>query len=75
MRIARSARRHGVSDQAIRHAVTNAIRLVATDDAVFVIGADDSGRILELVARTTDDDLVVFHAMPLRPVNAKRYLP
>jgi len=75
VRITRSARRHGVSDQAIRHAVTNAIRLVATDDGVFVIGADDSGRVLELVARTTDDDLVVFHAMPLRTVNAKRYLP
>ena len=75
VRIARSARRHGVGDQAIRHAVTTAIRLVATDDGVFVIGADDSGRMLELVARTTDDDLVVFHAMPLRPVNAKRYLP
>ena len=55
--------------------VTNAIRLVDTDDGVFVIGADASGQMLELVARPTEDgDLVVFHAMPLRPVNAKRYL-
>lgn len=76
MRITQSARRHGVTDEAIRHAVANAIRLVAADDGLFVIGADASGRLLELVARSTEaGDLVVFHAMPLRPANAKRYLP
>lgn len=76
MRIAQSARRHGVSDEAIRHAVANAIRLIDTDDGLFVIGADASGRMLELIARPAEaGDLVVFHAMPLRPVNAKRYLP
>lgn len=76
MRITRSARRHGVSDEAIRHAVTNAIRVLDTDDGMFVIGADASGKVLELVARPTEDgDLLVFHAMPLRPINAKRYLP
>lgn len=60
MRITRSARRHGVSDEAIRHAVANA-----------------SGQMLELAARPTEaaGDLVVFHAMPLRLANAKRYLP
>lgn len=76
MRIAQSARRHGVSDEAIRHAVANAIRLFDTDDGLFVIGADASGRMLELIARPAEaGDLVVFHAMPLRPVNAMRYLP
>ena len=41
-----------------------------------VIGADVSGRMLELVARTSEaGEVVVFHAMPLRTVNAKRYLP
>ncbi len=76
MRIARSVRRHGVSDEAIQHAVVNAIRLVETDDGLFVIGADACGRMLELVARPAEaGDLVVFHAMPLRPANAKRYLP
>ena len=46
------------------------------DDGLFVIGADASGRMLELVARPAEaGDLLVFHAMPLRPVNAKRYLP
>jgi len=76
MRITRTARRHGVSDEAIRHAVANAIRLVDTDDGLFVIGADASGQLLELVTRPTEaGDLLVFHAMPLRPTNAKRYLP
>lgn len=75
MRVAASARRHGVSDEAIRHAVTNAIRLIDTDDGVFLIGADTAGRMLELVTRVAEDgDLTVFHAMPLRAVNAKRYL-
>lgn len=52
----------------IRHAVTNAIRLIETDDRLFVIGADTSGRMLEVVARPTETaGLIVFHAMPLRP--------
>lgn len=76
MKIAASARRHGVSDEAISHAVAHAIRVVETDDALFIIGADASGRMLELVGRPSDaGDLVVFHAMPLRAVNAMRYLP
>lgn len=65
MRITQSARRHGLGDEAIRHAVTNAIRVIDIDDGLFIIGADMSGQILELVARPTEHgDLVVFHAMP-----------
>ncbi len=52
------------------------MRLVETDDGLFVIGADMSGQMLELLAVEAETgDLVVFHAMPLRPENAKRYLP
>jgi len=76
VRVTSSARRHGITDAAIRHAVANAVRLVDTDDGLFIIGADPSGRLLELIARPDEvDDLVVFHAMLLRPVNAARYLP
>lgn len=76
MRIAPSDRRHGVNDEAIRHAVANAIPLVDADDGLFVIGPESSGRLLELVAGSTEaDDLVVFHAMPLRSADAKRYVP
>lgn len=75
MWIAQSAKRHGVSDEAIRHAVANAIRLVEIDNGLFVIGAAASGQMLELLARPTEaGELIVFHAMPLRPVNARRYL-
>lgn len=45
------------------------------DDGLFIIGADASGRLLELVGCRTGQDGVVLHAMPLRAVNAKRYLP
>lgn len=76
MRVTRSARRHGVSDEAIRHAIFNSIRVIETDDGFFVIGADAAGQMLELVARPDEaGGLVVFHAMTLRPANAKRYLP
>ncbi|MHB8438088.1 MAG: hypothetical protein ACYDD4_02870 [Acidimicrobiales bacterium] len=56
--------------------MTNAIRLIDTDDGVFLIGPDESGPMLELVARPMreGDDLMVFPAMPLRTVNAKRHL-
>ncbi len=75
MRITRSARRHGISEEAIRHAVNNAVRMVEVDDGLFFIGADASGQMLELVARSTEaGELVVFHAMSLRPINATRYL-
>lgn len=75
MRITPSARRHGISEEAIRHAVNNAVRMVEVEDGLFFIGADASGQMLELLARSTEGgELVVFHAMSLRPVNATRYL-
>lgn len=74
--ISESARRHGVDDEAMRHAIANAIRVVRTDDGLLVIGPDAAGRMLELIARPIPaDELLVFHAMPLRPANARRYLP
>lgn len=76
MKIAKSARRHGVEDDAICHAIANAIRVVRTDDGLFVIGPDAGGRMLELIARPISaEELLVFHAMPLRPANSQRYLP
>ena len=77
VRIAASARRHGIRDEAIDHALSNAIRVVDIDDGLFIIGPNASAQLLELTARPTEegDDFVVFHAMPLRPSNAQRYLP
>lgn len=68
--------RHGVHEGAIRHALDYAIRVMETDDGLFVIGPSEAGRMLELNARPISaDELLVFDAMPLRPANARRYLP
>lgn len=70
-----SAHRHGITDAAIRHSVAKTIRLIDTDDGMFIIGAEPTGRLLELIARPDEvDDLVGFHAMRRRPVHAGRYL-
>ena len=74
MRIQASARRHGVSDEAIRHVVAHAVRMTDVDDGVFLIGADASGHLLEVVARSTEEGEDLFHAVSLRPTNARRYL-
>lgn len=68
MEIAASARKHGVADADIVHALRVALRRAWQGfDRVLVIGADRSGRLLELVVLDPDDDPVVIHAMPLRP--------
>ena len=72
MEIHRSARRHGVSDADILHAVDHPVVVVDVDpDAdppkVLVIGPDISGNLLELfVLELADDRLLTIHAMPLR---------
>lgn len=69
MRVTASARRHGIGEEAIRYAVANAVRVIDTDEGLFIIGADTSGRGLELLARASkEDDPVV------RRANAERYL-
>jgi hypothetical protein len=70
--IHRSARKHGVTDRQILHALDHA-RLVADldDDATpartLGLGPDPSGNMLELVVLHFDDgrDMVI-HAMPMR---------
>lgn len=65
MEIADSARRHGIGEADMIHAVRNAIRVVSQGDRDLYIGADRSGRLLEVVV--LDDEVpAVIHAMPLR---------
>jgi len=66
--IADSARKHGVRDADIAHAVRNPLRVVTGEDRDLVIGADRSGRLLEVVVLDDDPDEepVVIHAMALR---------
>lgn len=69
--IARSARRHGVHEADIRHAVAHVLVLVEIDDGnrapkVLAIGPSRSGNPLELVAIEGPSSWLVIHAMRLR---------
>ena len=70
MEVRPAARKHGVADEDIRHAVDNAL---AVDDAGedpdrwLVIGPDQAGNLLEVVVLAAGDDRVlVIHAMRMR---------
>lgn len=61
-----TARKHGVADLDIEHAVRNAIRVVSQGDRDLYIGADRAGRLLEVVVLDDDGEPVAIHAMALR---------
>jgi hypothetical protein len=67
-----AARRHGIADDAILHAVhhTVAVEDIGEDpDRWLVIGPDPAGNLLELVVLVTvEGDQLIIHAMPLRTV-------
>lgn len=73
MEIHRSARKHGIADANIRHALDRAITVIDLDpDAdppkVLAIGPDRAGNLLEIISLELADDVtLVIHAMPLRP--------
>lgn len=67
LEIAESARKHGITDEDIRHAVRVEFRTVVGDDSLLIIGADRNGRLLEVVVLDPDGDPVAIHAMELRP--------
>ena len=65
-----SARRHGIDDLDIEHAVTHplAIEDIGEDpDRWLVIGPDRAGNMLELVVLVDQRGEIVIHAMALRP--------
>lgn len=62
-----SARKHGISDKDMLHAYRNPIRVFQLDELVMLIGADESGRLLEIgVVKGESVDFIV-HAMEARP--------
>ena len=71
MEIRDSARKHGIRDDEIEHAWLNAIRVVeyeyAGEDRLLVIGADQHGRLIELVAVPAGAPTRIIHADRLRP--------
>lgn len=66
MEIAESARKHGIADDDIRHAVRLELLTISQGDQLLIIGPDRSGNLLEVVVLDPDDDPVAIHAMPLR---------
>jgi hypothetical protein len=70
MEIAGSARKHGISDEDILHAASHAFRQIQnpTGEGVLLIGADYTGRLLEIVVLDLDtEDETAIHADALRP--------
>lgn len=61
-----SARKHGVPDDDMLHAYRNPIRVLGLDDLTMLIGADDSGRMLEVGVAEGDGVEFIVHAMPAR---------
>jgi hypothetical protein len=66
--IYRSARRHGIADEDIVHAVEHALAVGEQDDGkVLYLGADRAANLLEVVAVAREDGSeVVIHAMRMR---------
>ncbi|MGH9153129.1 MAG: hypothetical protein ACRD03_12185 [Acidimicrobiales bacterium] len=69
MEIYQSARRHGIADDDILHAVEYALAVGEQDDGkVLYLGPDRAGNMLEVVAVAREaGSEVVIHAMRMRP--------
>lgn len=71
MEIVGSARKHGIPDDDIKHAIQYPLRVVPQDGdydgRVLIIGPDSTGRLLEVVVVPADDPQRVIHADVLRP--------
>ena len=73
-----SARKHGVSDDHIRHGLDNAVAAINTPDQpdfIMVIGANMNGQLLEIGVLADDDNDYVIHAMPARSKYLKMIKP
>jgi len=62
-----SARRHGIPDEDMLHSYRNPIRVFQLDDMILLVGADSSGRLLEVGVATAEGLEFIVHAMPARP--------
>jgi hypothetical protein len=69
MRIGGPARKHGITDEDIWHAIRNMVHTISeSDELIMVIGPASNGAPLELgILGPASDDPVVIHAMWLRP--------
>lgn len=75
MEIHRSARKHGVPDEDVEHAVEHAMAAYGLEGEegearrTLVLGPDRAGNLLEVVVLELDDGRrLVIHAMRMRPI-------
>jgi hypothetical protein len=84
VRFARSATKHRVSKESIRHVIAHcglcfdepppAKNAGVLDSRLVCLGDDANGRAIEVIAVEGDkDDLIVIHAMPLRDKYQAQY--
>ena len=70
MEIRASARRHGVADDDMLHAIEHALAvedLAEDPDRWLVLGPDRAANLLEVIVLVTrEGDELIIHAMPLR---------
>lgn len=67
-----SARKHGIADDDINHAMDNAMVWRPEKERFLYLGGDRAGTMLEVISVITKDlDEIVIHAMPMR----RRYEP
>jgi hypothetical protein len=67
VRISKSARRHGIADKDIMHALSHPLRILDQDDISMIVGPSRTGVLLEVGVLNLCTDPAVVHAMPLRP--------
>ena len=65
--ILQSARRHGIDDADMLHAYRHPVRVFRLDDLMMLIGAGESGQLLEIGVSRADGVDHIVHAMPARP--------
>lgn len=61
-----SARKHGITDADALHAYRQPIRVFDLDGLTMLIGADTTGRVLEIGVAVGDGVEFIVHAMPAR---------
>jgi hypothetical protein len=66
------ARKHGVADEDIKHALRFSLVVHLEDDVEMRIGPGRTGNLLEVGVRWRQGQMTVFHAMEARPKNLPR---
>lgn len=70
MKIAKSAYKHGIGEEAILHAWANRVREIEFEyqgeDRLLAIGADPAGNLLEIVVVSVSHPARIIHAHSLR---------